>query len=288
MNMAVWHHKVPLMLTTGNNQRPGAVCKRARWLLVSICLGLSLSGCSQQDSPAGTTASSKELEERKLRIKTLEAKMSEEALARKQRSIAILISENVPYIDHLPVIEIEAESTRRTTEEVATRAMALCIVAVKGEGVDQTTIDKLVHDYDLMSSFTPKEKAFIIDPHPSDNDRVQFAWRYEDYWVMLWALGFIDKLERPNAICDVKRAVTILRDNGRQGFLQKSKLRSQAEILDAADLIYRYHWSTDDARLKGKTAPAGLDAGVVIERHYALNWLIGYMGQAWDEISTDT
>ena len=214
--------------------------------------------------------------------------MTEEALARKQRSIAILKSEKVPYIDHLPVIEIEAESTRRSTEEVAARAMAVCLVAVKGEGIEQATIDKLVRDYDLMSSFTRKEKAFINDPHPSDHDRVQFAWRYEDYWVMLWALGFIDKLERPAAICDVKRAVTILRDNGRQGFLQKSKLRPQNEILDAADLIYRYHWSTDDARVNGKKAPAGLDPGVVMERHYALNWLIGYMGQAWDDISTDT
>lgn len=31
----------------------------------------------------------------------------------------------------------------------------------------------------------------------------------------------------------------------------------------------------------------GLDCGVVRERHYALNWLIGYSEQAWDEASTD-
>ena len=30
------------------------------------------------------------------------------------------------------------------------------------------------------------------------------------------------------------------------------------------------------------------DAGVVQERHYALNWLIGYCGQDWDNITTDT
>ncbi|MCR9246223.1 MAG: DUF4272 domain-containing protein [bacterium] len=24
------------------------------------------------------------------------------------------------------------------------------------------------------------------------------------------------------------------------------------------------------------------------ERHYALNWLIGYRNQAWDDVSTDT
>jgi hypothetical protein len=30
------------------------------------------------------------------------------------------------------------------------------------------------------------------------------------------------------------------------------------------------------------------NAGVVQERHYALNWLIGYCGQDWDDITTDT
>jgi uncharacterized protein DUF4272 len=31
-----------------------------------------------------------------------------------------------------------------------------------------------------------------------------------------------------------------------------------------------------------------LDSGVVYERHYALNWLIGYMGREWDDVTTDT
>jgi len=256
--------------------------------LVLVCFGLAFCGCSKQDSVSTTSSLSKDLADRKQFIKAQESKVSEEAIARKNRSVVVLKAEKVPCIDHLPVIETEAESTRRTTEEVATRAMALCIVAVKGEGLDQATVEQLVHDYDLTSSLTPKERAFVNDPHPSDHDSIQFSWRYEDYWVMLWALGFVDKLERPEKTCDVKSAVQLLQDNGRQGFLQKAKLRPQSEILDAADLIYRYHWATEEARLKGKQAPAGLEPGVVMERHYALNWLIGHMGQAWDGVSTDT
>jgi hypothetical protein len=60
------------------------------------------------------------------------------------------------------------------------------------------------------------------------------------------------------------------------------------QILDQADLIYRYHWAVVDARVKGKQPPAGLDPGIVYERHYALNWLIRYSDQEWDDISTDT
>ena len=40
--------------------------------------------------------------------------------------------------------------------------------------------------------------------------------------------------------------------------------------------------------MNGKSAPSGLDPGVVQERHQALNWLIGYMDQHWDDVSTDT
>ncbi len=58
--------------------------------------------------------------------------------------------------------------------------------------------------------------------------------------------------------------------------------------LDQADVIYRYHWATTDARIKGQPSPAKLEGGVVQERHYVLNWLIGYMDQDWDDISTDT
>jgi Domain of unknown function (DUF4272) len=104
---------------------------------------------------------------------------------------------------------------------------------------------------------------------------------------MLWALGFVDDLARPDKICDVPNAVALLRDLGRDGFLKKAKLRPMREILDAADLIYREHWATTEARIKNQPAPGGLDPGVVQERHYALNWLIGYSDQEWDNVTID-
>ena len=67
-----------------------------------------------------------------------------------------------------------------------------------------------------------------------------------------------------------------------------ARLRPPAELLDAADLLYRYHWAVRDARIDGRPAPVGLDPSVVVEWHYALNWLIGYGDAAWDEITTDT
>jgi hypothetical protein len=60
------------------------------------------------------------------------------------------------------------------------------------------------------------------------------------------------------------------------------------EILDQADLILRLDWACVNARVKKEPAPGNLDKGVVFERHHSLNWLINYMNQDWDNVSTDT
>ena len=62
----------------------------------------------------------------------------------------------------------------------------------------------------------------------------------------------------------------------------------ETEILDEADLIYRYNWVCVDSRVNDKTPPAGLNGGVAYERHRALNWLICYLDLAWDDVRTDT
>jgi hypothetical protein len=80
-----------------------------------------------------------ELETRRQHIEQKETNMSDEAQTRRDRSIRILKAEKVPFIEHLPLIKTEADSTRRTTEQVANRAMALCIVAVNGEGLKQAS-----------------------------------------------------------------------------------------------------------------------------------------------------
>ena len=214
--------------------------------------------------------------------------LSKEALERKGRSIERLNREGVQTISHLPVIEDSVEAKSRTTEEIAHRAIAVSLTAAKGNGLDQTTVDSLVKRFGADKYFSPMEAAFIKDVAPSERDRVQYSWRYECLWVLLWTLGYVDTLDKPTGICDVPKAVSFLRERDTAQLIKGAQLRAAADILEQRDLIYRYHWAVVDARLKKKEPPAGLLGGVVYERHYALNWLIGYMEQEWDEISTDT
>jgi hypothetical protein len=211
-----------------------------------------------------------------------------EAIDRKLRSEALLRAEGVPFLAALPVIETTAEALQRSKEEVALRALCILIVAAKGEGLEDETVERVLESYELRPHLTPKELAFVLDNSPSQHDRVQFIWKREAAWTLLWALGFVAQLGKPVRPCDVKFAVSTMTETTTAQFIENSELRSIADILDQADLIYRYHWAVRNARLKGQQIPADLHPDVTEERHYALNWLIGYLEQAWDDVSTDT
>ena len=92
----------------------------------------------------------------------------------------------------------------------------------------------------------------------------------------------------PTEQLDFWRAVKLMKTRTCTEFMRDAELRPMDEILDQADLIYRYHWAAKDRGHEERDPPAGLDRSVVRERHYALNWLIGYCDQPWDEVSTDT
>jgi hypothetical protein len=210
-------------------------------------------------------------------------------LERKQNSESDLKERGISVLAHLPLLPSAQDITLRSQEQVAQRAIALAIVAVKAETNDDAIVQQVIQTYQAHAFFTPLERKFLMQSLPSDKERAQFAWRYEGFWVLLWALGYVASLSFPEEVCPVPEAVSYLREaDGFSSFMQKAKMRSSAEILDACDWIYRAHWSCVNARMKKAEPPAGLDASVVYERHYALNWLISYQNQDWDHVTTDT
>jgi hypothetical protein len=215
--------------------------------------------------------------------------VTEAGMARKERTEAVLKGRKIPFVRTLPPIEGEEVAQIRPVEEVVGRALALMLVAVKAEGLEDEIVQRVMADFGIDAFLSPDERAFIADPAPDQQSTINFLWRYEGLWVMLWALGYIEELSFPDQICDVPRSVTIIRESGgHAGFLAGSKLRTTAGILDQCDLAYRLNWAVTDARLRGEPAPANMEAGVVYERHYALNWLRCYLDQDWDDVRADT
>jgi hypothetical protein len=128
---------------------------------------------------------------RKNGIKSMEVNVGAEALARKARSHARLSLEGVPINRNLPVIEDAAEAKHRSKEEVAWRAMALLLVAVKGEGQEQSTVIEVVEDYGLGTTLYPSRKGVHLRSSANRISAHPVAWRYEAAWVLLWSLGYV-------------------------------------------------------------------------------------------------
>ncbi|TFI59490.1 DUF4272 domain-containing protein [Sphingomonas parva] len=201
---------------------------------------------------------------------------------RKQHSEDLLRAEGVAVDRHLPVVEGEAGLQLPTRAEVADRALALAIVGAKGAGIPQIEVERIIDERGAYGLFSPLEQDFIDDDEPSSDLRAWFAWRYEASWTLMWALRHFDgALGRPDRRCDSDRLMDTIFDIPD---LARHRLRPANEILNEADLAYRYHMAARRAGLDGRPSPEGIDPEVARERHHALTWLTCHGDFDWDEL----
>jgi hypothetical protein len=207
---------------------------------------------------------------------------------RTERSQAQLKEEGVPYIYHLRNLPDDETITLRSKEEVLKRAIALNLIARRADGESLEWYKEKAAKYPLEDSITEQETIFAEMEEPEEYRVIMFSQRIEASWTLLWALGFVTELLRPDDFCDAKAANELVDNHSFAQLLHEANLRPVIEIMDTLDLHFRYHWAVTDAELYGRKAPAKLLSDVVYQRHYALNWLTNYQGQAWDEVTADT
>ena len=209
---------------------------------------------------------------------------------RRKRSEAICIAHNVPIYTNPDSLFVESATTAtlRTKDEIVDRAISLCYIELKSEGLESSHLESFDKKYNVATKLTDSEKYFAANENPTEQEMAQANWRAESYHTLLWALGFIETLTYPNEICNIGDDVKHLFSKTEQEFRDAARLRTKEEILDQADLILRLDWAVVNARVKREPAPGGLDSSIVYERHYALKWLINYQNQDWDYVTTNT
>jgi hypothetical protein len=216
----------------------------------------------------------------------------QQAWQRKARTDALLAGRKIAVPADLPPLVSEPELRLRAPEDVLRRMLALFVVAIRAESL---TGEQAIAAADLQKRFPPAfagltdaERAFLAQEAPTQQEITQFLWRYEAILVLQWALGLQDALPFADAICDVSAISRTAIERGTEGLRKQPAMRPAAEILDALDLHYRQHWATRQALLKKIPAPAGLNDGVLQERHHALNWLVRFEERDWDDVDTPT
>lgn len=201
-----------------------------------------------------------------------------------KKAVKILEKENVRYTDFLPVYE---SSSMRTKEEICNRAICVMIAAVKAEGLESDIVDQIVEQYNVSECLSIEESEFLSNDAAAEEDKAKFSWRYEAYYVLLWVLGYINKLDRPENICNVEKAVSVIHSRTKEQFLSESRLRDIEEVLDFAELTRRYHWAVRDDYINQRSPSTNIDSSVVYERHYAFDWILN-PERDWDNADTST
>ena len=209
---------------------------------------------------------------------------------RKKQTEKYLKSLNVPFIDHLPLIEEENEVKIRTAQEIAERILILVYLAYVSEVPDEKeNVIEFLKTNLLWDKVSPDEKVLFQKEELTDQETTNISWRSEGVWLLLWTINKVDKLELPTEQVEIPNIVSRLPEflTDPTEFIKNAIVRPTTEILDQSDLVYRLHWATRNADLNNQPMPANLDLSIIMERHYAINWVTFYADE-WDEISTDT
>lgn len=204
--------------------------------------------------------------------------------------------------------EFEDESIEqiRDAKEVARRCVVLYAILGAGHNEPRAELVTWLRREGVWEAVSPQESDFLLSESPTRQQRISATWRAEALFPLLWSLGLVDELPSPMQLCDVQKIRSVLPPMlGSVGeFVSSAKLRSDDAIQDANEEIYQIHWRVRDAQLRNQPDLPGklprmpveprepdletYNAGVVQERHHALNWLIGYCDQDWDDVTTDT
>ncbi|MEW6533201.1 MAG: DUF4272 domain-containing protein [Thermodesulfobacteriota bacterium] len=211
-------------------------------------------------------------------------------IQRKARTIAMLKKRGIRYLSWLPCVESEEETELRTPKEVGIRMFCLfCVIGTAYDPSD-TSYKRYLKKCRLWKHLTPDELAFLSNPSPDRRTCVNFTWRVEALFVLMWAVNLFRSLPFPSKQVKNERIIDKFPSFKKSAwpFIRAMKMRPKSQILDKSDLIYRLHWATRQAEIDGEPPPPGVDPEVILEWRHAINWLTKYDDSDGDHVSTDT
>ncbi|MBE9597986.1 DUF4272 domain-containing protein [Pedobacter sp. MC2016-24] len=210
-------------------------------------------------------------------------------LKSKTQTEILLVSLGIPFHDRVSLIEKEQKSEIRSAQDIAQRILILTyLIYISNVEEDRLEIIEFLKKENLWDSVTGNERKLFLKKKLTRKERINISWRSEGIWVLLFTINKIEKLELPQQEIEMDAIFNQIPDfmTKTEAFVKSAVIRSPAEILDLWDLIYRIHWAVRNVKLNN-LAPLDVDSSIVIERHYAINWVTN-SSLNWDDVITDT
>lgn len=171
----------------------------------------------------------------------------------------------------------------RPVDQVVARCHALAAVIGLEEGADADDVRADMEEHDLVGHLATNELVFYehraaiapADPEDLEQATIDVTWRTEALWALLWALGFVDELD-PAAEAGGSEAYAELAPG-----LDPAQTVEGVELRPAGELAAM----RDRHRALRDAGRPDVEAGIVLERLHALEWLL--RDAAWDDIEPD-
>jgi hypothetical protein len=172
----------------------------------------------------------------------------------------------------------------RTSKEIAERALCIFVLIEHAMTDHEDTIERRlwIEDKGLQNSLTKTEREYLYSENPTEQQDINATWLSECLCVLLWSIGYHDTIPSEEDKYDAESSMDFMPEYCEvtvDEFIDKSICRPLAELYEMAlDIKYTHG--------KARTSTQGSE--IIQERHLAINWVVGYCGLPWEQVTTDT
>lgn len=186
-----------------------------------------------------------------------------------------------------------ASDKARTAEEIARRALALGSAVSLSFKAPRKEVLAFVEEAGLVGELTATERSYIFSARRSAKATVNMSWNAEALVVLLRSINKISSIPAAHVQCstgDLADALPPFGFESLQQFIGSLTRRPEKELSDMAELIQEQHVVARQRKSNPayRSEAGEIDIEIVQERHRAINWVVGYCGKSWDEVTADT
>jgi hypothetical protein len=177
---------------------------------------------------------------------------------------------------------------RKSAAEIARRAIILCCVAASPK-FEPGEFNDWLRDQQLWGEVSPIELELFTSKSPTERQNRNAEWRSEALQVLLWSIGKVASLPPITEQCAPGMLDCIpAPGEDTSDFIASAQLRSDSEIDEALIAIVEAHWQIRNEQAYPDEKAAPMDRGVVVERHWALEWIVNMDNEPWDQTPLNT
>lgn len=178
---------------------------------------------------------------------------------------------------------------RRDAQEIARRCIVLCCVSAC-RSFPPGEFNEWLQAEGLWGDLSPLEVELLTSSQPTEKQFINSSWRSEALQVLLWSICKLAGLPPLTELVNVVNMLDVmpLRDSDTAEFTSSATLRPESEIDSELEKIVSAHWKIRNARNHPNDMHEPMIEGVVVERHWALEWIVNYDDEPWDQVPLTT